>query len=142
MSKVQFIVDLLRTAFANCNAEVAKYKALAAEASTQATTLAAEVKDLKEALAANRLDSAKAIADSATAHSADLDTITTELQNLINPSLGSDVVTDAVKESPAVETPALVAAAPEVGQPVETPPEVVDAAVAAIEAAAEVAVAA
>jgi hypothetical protein len=137
MSKVQFIVDLLRTAFGNCNAEVAKYKAIAADASAQASALTEEVKMLKAALENNQVDSAKTIADSAAAHSADLETIAAELQNLINPSLGSDAVTDAVKESPAVETPAIVEAATEVGQPVETPPAVVEAAIEAVVEVAE-----
>jgi hypothetical protein len=131
-TKLQFVVDLLRAAFSDRDGELAKYKAIAADASAQAAANAKRADDLQAALDQGKIDHAKELAAEQAAAARGLDEITSVLEEFkIKPA--ADVFSEAVAASPAIETPAaVVEAAAVIADPaIETPAAVVEAAVEA-----------
>lgn len=66
---------------------------------------------------------------------AELDDFSTQLANEFNPTPGTDAVAEAVKNSPAIDTPVVVNHADTIGTAAPTPDSVADAALESIDAA-------
>jgi aminopeptidase N len=128
-----FVTELISNIIAKCDAQARKD----AEA---IATISAKAEELSKALeAANAaVEEAKAAAlAAATAQAAELDALTTELQNTFNPTPVADALAVAVEASPEVETPVSLFDAVTIDTADSTPVEVVEASLDAIEAAAE-----
>ena len=133
----EFVLNLFTGLIAKCDAQAKAYATTIAQMSADADALAAKVKELESALVASQDEAAKAIASQAMAQADALNQLSSELEATFNPSPVADAVAEAVQESPEVVTPVEVINAETIGEPVETPTAVSDAAVASIGDAAE-----
>ena len=128
-----FVTELISNIIAKCDAQARKD----AEA---IATISAKAEELSKALeAANAaVEEAKAAAlATAAAQAAELDALTTELQNTFNPTPVADALAVAVEASPEVETPAPIDGGITIGTSEPTRDEVIEASLDAIEAAVE-----
>jgi hypothetical protein len=128
-----FVTDLISDIVSKCDAQARKD----AEA---IATISAKAEELSKALEASNaaVEEAKAAAlATATTQAAELDALTTELQNTFNPTPVADALAVAVESSPEVETPAAFEDAVMINTADSTPVEVVEASLEAIEAAVE-----
>ena len=123
-----FVIELIGSIIAKCDAQARK------DAETIAT-ISAKAEELSKALeAANAaVEEAKVAAlAAATAQAAELDALTTELQNTFNPTPVADAVATAVEESPRVDTPALLEEVTTIDTAEPTQSEVTEASLEAI----------
>jgi predicted trehalose synthase len=127
-----FVISLINSIISKGDDRAAKDAATIAKISADAAALAATVAELKAALAASQDAGTAALAAKTSEQASALDALTTELQNTFNPTPVADAVAEVVAEAPEVETPSVVAKAPEFGTVTPTPPVVVEAAVEAI----------
>ncbi|MGL5062855.1 MAG: hypothetical protein ACRC62_23005 [Microcoleus sp.] len=132
-----FVVKLIQAIISKGDDRAAKDAVTIAKLSADAAELKAKVDELTAALAAADAAKVAEIAAVVQGQADALNVLSSELEAQFNPTPVADAVAEVVKESPEVVTPPAVEAATTIGEATPTEPAVVEAAVEAIEAAAE-----
>lgn len=131
------MVKIIRTVVEKGDARGQSDKAKIEKLSADLTIANQTIAQLQAALAAKDEASVAALAAQSAELLGQLDLLSSELAAEFNPTSTADAIAEAVAEAPEIITPTEVSEATTLGTSEPTPPEVVEAAIVAIEEAAE-----